>query len=60
MCLDTKVETEVRNQVAREMRGGAQLNDAIWWNKHTRTETKARIYKNAIINFCSRNLTRNI
>ena len=42
------VETEVRNQVTRGMRAAAHLNDTIWWNKHIRTEAKARIYKTAI------------
>ena len=36
------------NQAARAMRLAAHLNDAIWWNKHIWTETKARIYKTAI------------
>ena len=42
------VEAEVRNQAARAMRTAAHLNNTIWWNKHIRTEAKARIYKTAI------------
>ena len=30
------------------MTAAMHLNDAIWWNKHIRTEAKARIYKTAI------------
>ena len=30
------------------MRAAAHLNDAIYWNKHIRTEAEVRIYKTAI------------
>ena len=42
------VDTEVSNQAARAIRAAAHLNYAIWWNKHVRTEAKARIYKTVI------------
>ncbi|XP_044744651.1 uncharacterized protein LOC123306625 [Coccinella septempunctata] len=48
LTYNNDIKEEVREQTMKATRIAGCLNDAIWRNKHIRTETKSRIYKSVV------------